>query len=81
MASSSHSLHDKKNHAYLCAHVKNASSVSHHDSCYDQVVLRTRHDVFFDSHAMFASSSSTHAHCRNRHRRYIHHVVSRATRN
>jgi hypothetical protein len=28
MASSSHFLHDKKNHAYLYAHVKNASSVA-----------------------------------------------------
>jgi hypothetical protein len=27
MASSSHSLHDKKNHAYIYAHVKNVSSV------------------------------------------------------
>jgi hypothetical protein len=35
MASSSHYLHDKKNHAYLYAHVKNASSVVHHNSCYD----------------------------------------------
>jgi hypothetical protein len=31
MASSSHSSHDKKNHAYLYAHVKNASSVIHHN--------------------------------------------------
>ena len=37
MASNSHSLHDKKNHAYLYAHVKNVSSFSHHDSCYDHV--------------------------------------------
>jgi hypothetical protein len=81
MASSSHSLHDKKNHAYLYAHVKNASSVAHHDSCYDHVVLPTRHDAVFDSHAMFASSSSTHAHGINRHRRYVHHVVPRAPRN
>jgi hypothetical protein len=38
MASSLHSSHDKKNHAYLYAHVKNASSVAHLDSCYDHVV-------------------------------------------
>jgi hypothetical protein len=31
MASSSHSSHDKKNHDYLIAHVKNSSSVVHHD--------------------------------------------------
>jgi hypothetical protein len=33
LASSSHSVHDKKNHAYLYAHVKNASHVAHHDAC------------------------------------------------
>jgi hypothetical protein len=31
MASSSYSSHDQKNHAYLYTHVKNVSSVSHHD--------------------------------------------------
>jgi hypothetical protein len=60
MASSSHSLHDKKNHAYLYAHVKNASSVVHHNSRYDHAVLPTRHDVAFDSYAMYASSSSSY---------------------
>jgi hypothetical protein len=53
MASSSHSLHDKKNHACLYAHVKNASSVVHHNSCYDHVVLPTRHDADFESYAMY----------------------------
>jgi hypothetical protein len=38
-------------------------------------------DVVFDSHVMFASSSSTHAHGRTRPRRYVHHVVSHAPRN
>jgi hypothetical protein len=55
MASSSYSSHDKKNHDYLYAHVKNASNIAHHDSCYNHVVLHVRHDVVFDSHAMFAS--------------------------
>jgi hypothetical protein len=36
----------KKNHAYLYANVKNVSSVAHQDSCYDHVVLPTRHGVF-----------------------------------
>jgi hypothetical protein len=45
LASSSHSFHDKKNHAYLYAHVKNASNVAHHDGCYDHVVLPVRDDV------------------------------------
>jgi hypothetical protein len=47
-----------KKHAYLYAHVKNASNVSfvaHHDGCYDRVVLPMRHDAIFDPHAMFAS--------------------------
>jgi hypothetical protein len=60
MASSSHSSHDRKNHAYLYAHVKNASSIIHHN----HVVFPTRHDAIFDSHAMFASSSSSYAHGR-----------------
>jgi hypothetical protein len=70
MASSSHSSHDKKNHAYLYAHVKNASSVVH-----------TRHDVAFDSDAMFASSSSLYAHGRNRTRRHVHHTMYHALKN
>jgi hypothetical protein len=62
----------KRNHVYLYAHVKNVSRIAHHDRCYNHVVLPTRHDVVFDSHAMFASSSSSYAHGRNRPRR--HHV-------
>jgi hypothetical protein len=79
MASSSHSSHDKKNHAYLYAHVKNVSSVAHHDWCYNHVVLPIRYDAAF-SHALFASSSS-YAHGRNRPRRHVHHVASHAPRN
>jgi hypothetical protein len=60
MASSSHSLHDKKNHAYLYAHVKNASSVVHHDSYNDHDVLPTRHDAAFDSYKYL------YAHVKNR---------------
>jgi hypothetical protein len=70
MTSSSHSSHDKKNHAYLYAHVKNASSVVH-----------TRHDAVFDSHAMFALSSSSYAHGTNRSRHYAHHIASHVPRN
>jgi hypothetical protein len=77
MNSSSYSSHDQKNHAYLCAHVKNISSVAHHDRCYNHVVSHVCHDVAFSSHAMFASSSS-YAHGRNRHRR--HHVASHVPR-
>jgi hypothetical protein len=71
LASSLHSFHDKKNHAYLYAHVKNASNVAHHDS---HVVLPIRHDDVFDSLAMFASSSSSYIHGRSRPRRHVHHV-------
>jgi hypothetical protein len=47
MASSSYSVHDQKNHAYLYAHVK---KVSHHDKSYNQAAL----PIYHDSHAMFA---------------------------
>jgi hypothetical protein len=78
MASSSHSSLDKKNHAYLYAHVNNASSVTHHN----HVVFPTHHDADFDSHAMFASSSSrSYAHGRNRPRCHAHHIASHAPRN
>jgi hypothetical protein len=77
MASGSHSSHDKKNHAYLYAHVKNASSIIHHN----HVVFYTRHDAAFDSYVMFASSSSSYAHGRNRPRRHTHHIASHAPRN
>jgi hypothetical protein len=55
MSSCSYSSHDRKNHAYLYAHVKNISNVAHHDRCYNHAVLPTRHDGAFNSHAMFAS--------------------------
>jgi hypothetical protein len=79
MASSSHSSHDKKNHVYLYAHVKNVSSVANLDRCYNHVVLPTHHDTAFDSHAMFVSSSSFHAHGRSRPMR--HHVAYHVPRN
>jgi hypothetical protein len=75
MASSS--SHDQKNHAYLYAHVKNVSSVAHHDRSYNHAALPNRHDASFNSHVMFASSSS-YSHGRNRPRH--HHVASHAPR-
>jgi hypothetical protein len=81
MASSLHSFHDKKNCAYLYAHVKNSSNIAHHDGCYDRAVLPVHHDAAFDSHAIFASSSSSYVHCRSRPRHHVHHVVSHAPRN
>jgi hypothetical protein len=74
LASSSHSFHDKKNHAYLYAHVKNASNVAHHDG---HVVVPIHHDVGFDSHAMFASSISSYILGRSRPRSHVHHVSHR----
>jgi hypothetical protein len=74
MASSSHSSHDKKNDAYLYAHVKNV----HHDRGYNHVALPTYHDTAFNSHVMFASSSS-YAHGRSRTR--CHRVASHVPRN
>jgi hypothetical protein len=81
LASSSHSFHDKKNHAYLYAHASNASHVAHHDVCYDHVVLPMRRDASFDSHAMIASSSSSYVLGTNRSRHRVHHIVSHAPRN
>jgi hypothetical protein len=72
LASSSHCLYNKKNHAYLYAHVKNASNIAHHDGCYDHAILPIRHDDVLDSHAMFASSSSSYVHGRSRPRRHAH---------
>jgi hypothetical protein len=74
LASSSHYFHDKKNHAYLYAHGKNATNVAHHDVCYDRNILLMRHDAVFYSHAMYASSSSSYVHDRSRPRRHIHHA-------
>jgi hypothetical protein len=44
MACSSHSFHEKKNHAYLYSHVKNFSHNAHnvhHDACSDHPILHT----------------------------------------
>jgi hypothetical protein len=71
MASSSYSVHDQKNHAYLYAHVKKAS---HHDKSLNHAAL----PIYHDSHAMFASSS-TYAYSRNSPRGK--HVVSHTPRN
>jgi hypothetical protein len=70
MASSSYSLHDQKDHAYLYTHVK---KISHHDRSNDHVVLL----VYHISHALVASSS-TYAYGSNRPRR--NHAVSHAPR-
>jgi hypothetical protein len=70
MASSS-----KKNHVYL--YDKRVTSIAHQDRCHNHVVSPVCHDVAFNSHAMFASSSS-YALGRNRPRR--HHVASLASR-
>jgi hypothetical protein len=75
LASSSHSFHDKKNHAYLYAHVKNASYVAHHDACNDHDILPVCYNDFA-SHAMNVASSSSHFHGRSRPRRHMFHVVS-----
>jgi hypothetical protein len=78
MTSSPHSSHGKKNHAYLYVHVKNTFNIAHHDGCYSHTALPARHDVVFDSHAMFASSSFSYIHGMSRSRC---HVVCRVPRN
>jgi hypothetical protein len=65
----------KKNHTYL--YDKRVTSIAHHDRCHNNVVSPVYHDAAFNSHAMFASSS-TYAHGTIRPRR--HHVASNALR-
>jgi hypothetical protein len=66
MASSS-----QNNHAYL--YDKKFTSHAHNDRCCNKIVSHVYHDAAFNSHAMFASSSSfTHGRNRPRH----NHVVS-----
>jgi hypothetical protein len=65
----------QKNHAYL--YDKKFTSIAHHGKCCNHVVFPTCHDAAFNSHDMFASSSS-YALNRNRPRR--HHVASHVPR-
>jgi hypothetical protein len=78
MASSSHSFHEKKNHAYLYSHVKNVSQNAHHDTYNDSSALPKRHDVVFTPRTTIASCSGSYAHSRNRPRRRASHVISHA---
>jgi hypothetical protein len=75
MASSSHYSHDRKNHAFIYVHVKNASCNVHHGACFDHAMPAMRHDVVYSSYAMTASSSSSHAYGRPRRH---NHIVSHA---
>jgi hypothetical protein len=74
MASDSHSSHDTKNHAFIYVNVKNARNV-HHGAYVDHVMPAMHHDAIYSSHAMIASSSSSHVYGRPRCR---NHVVSHA---
>jgi hypothetical protein len=53
MASSSHSFHDNKNHAFIYMHVKNAKN-AHHDTYNDRHVLPMCHDAAFTPCTMIA---------------------------
>jgi hypothetical protein len=76
MASSSHSSHDRKNHAFVYAHVKNASRNVHHDAGVDHDMTTMCHDATYSSNAMTASSSSSHAHGRPKHHNHVvYHVL------
>jgi hypothetical protein len=83
MASSPHSFHEKKNHAYLYSHFKNvyhnARNV-HHDACIDHLVLHKCHDVVFAPYTMIASSSGSYAHSRSRPMRHASHNDSHASK-
>jgi hypothetical protein len=76
MASSSHSFHDKKNHAFIYTHVKNANA--HHDTCNDHSILPMCHDVVFTPRTTIASSSDSYAHSRSRPMCYASHAFSHA---
>jgi hypothetical protein len=78
VASSLHSVHEKKNHAYLCSHVKNASHNAHHGTCNDSFTFLKCHDGVFTPHTMFASSSDSN---RSRTRCHASHVVSHVPKN
>jgi hypothetical protein len=75
MASSFHSLHDKKNHVFIYIHVKNAKNV-YHGACNDHPSFPMHHDTAFTPCTMIASSSGSYAHSRSRPRRHASHVVS-----
>jgi hypothetical protein len=77
MASSSHSFHDKKNHAFIYTHVKNAKNI-HRDACNNRIVLPMRYDATFTPRTMIASSSGSYVHSRSRSRRHASHVVYHA---
>jgi hypothetical protein len=79
MASITHSSHDRKNHAFICAHVKNSKNV-HHDACLDHPAFPTRHDAAFAPHAMIDSSSASYAHGRSTTRCHARHDVSHLPR-
>jgi hypothetical protein len=73
MASSLHSSHENKNHAYLYSHLKNVSHNVHHDICNYSFTFPKRHDGVFTPRTMFASSSDS---SRSRTRHHASHVVS-----
>ena len=79
MASSSHSIHDKKNHSFIYSHVRNAKNVHHH-ACNDCPVLPMRRDDVCASRTMIASSSSSYAHSRSRPMRHASHNDSHASK-
>jgi hypothetical protein len=76
MASSSHSFHEKKNHAYLYSQTKNVSHNAHCDTCNDISILPKHHDVVFTPRTMFDSSSGSYAHSRGRTRCHASRVIS-----
>jgi hypothetical protein len=68
MASSSHSSHDRKNHTFIYAHVKNVSRMF---IMMLVVIMICVLCAAYSSYAMTASSSSSHAHGRPRRHNYV----------
>jgi hypothetical protein len=50
MANSLHSVHEKKNHAYLYSHAKNVSHYAHHDTCNDRFAFPKYHNSISTTH-------------------------------
>jgi hypothetical protein len=73
MANSLHSVHEKKNHAYLYSHAKNISHYDDHDTCNDRFSFLKYHNNISTPRTMHASSSDSNM---SRTRHHASHVVS-----
>jgi hypothetical protein len=73
MANSLHSVHEKKNQAYLYSHIKNVSYYAHHDTCNDCFAFPKYHSSISTPRNVHALSSDSN---RSRTRCHASHIVS-----